>query len=68
MSLTENDLLIVNELQKEYPHLDRLQASTIVWFEKYCDIDTKQRIHASQSKQTDLSRFSTSHEQGQDDG
>ena len=68
MSLTEADLLIANELQKQYPHLDRLQATTIVWFEKYCDPDSKQRIKdGSDALKADFPRLPASHKQGQDD-
>ena len=67
MSLTEDELLIANELQREYPNLDRLMATTIVWHslhgKKIDDDHSKQ--DADESSEVGVHRQQPSHPEQQ---
>ena len=68
MSLTEDELLIANELQREYPHLDRLMATTIVWHSlrgKKIDADLSKQ-DADESSKIGVHRQQPSHTEQQD--
>ena len=67
MSLTEDELLIANELQRQYPDLDRMMATTIVWHSLHGQkIDTTTSKDASEQEQTCVHRQCSAHEQQQD--